>query len=120
MPDALSHRLSAQDAAFLYLERPRAPLHIGSLGIYDGHIPYEPFVEHIASRIPGIPRYRQRVAFVPMALSHPTWEDDPQFDVRYHVRQVTLPSPGTGDQLREVTAKIFSQPLDRTRPLWEM
>ncbi len=81
MPSSLSRRLSASDAAFLYLERSNTPLHIGSLGIYEGRIPFERFVDHIYSRLPNIPRYRQRVAEVPFALAHPTWEDDPDFDI---------------------------------------
>ena len=101
----LTHRLSAQDAAFLYLERPSAALHIGSLATYEGTISYERFVAHLESRMPLIPRYRQRVAFVPLNLGHPTWEDDPDFDIRNHIFEVTLPSPGTQQQLLEVSTE---------------
>jgi WS/DGAT/MGAT family acyltransferase len=120
MSNGLAHRLSAQDAAFLYFERPNAPLHIGSVGIYEGQIPYERFLVHLNSRFPMIPRYRQRLAFVPFNLLHPTWEDDPQFDIRNHVHLITLSSPGTDDQLRELAGKIFAEPLDRSKPLWQM
>lgn len=120
MPGRLTHRLSASDAAFLYFERPNTPMHIGSLGIYEGRIPYQRFVAHLNSRMPLIPRYRQRLAFVPLSLAHPTWEDDPDFQIRNHVRHVSLPPPGTDDQLRELTEQLFAQPLDRRRPLWEM
>lgn len=119
MPNNLTSRLSAQDAAFLYLERPNAPLHIGSLGVYEGRIPYERFVAHLDSRMPSIPRYRQRVTFVPFHLSHPTWEDDPEFHIRNHVHHVTLPPPGSDQQLSELTANLFARPLDRFKPLWE-
>ncbi len=120
MPTHLTRRLSAQDAAFLYLERPSAPLHIGSLGIYEGTIPFDRFVSHIDSRIPLIPRYRQRVAFVPFSLAHPTWEDDPGFDVRNHIFPITCKPPGNERQLAELSATLFAGPLDRNKPLWEM
>ena len=120
MPNKLNHRLSAQDASFLYLERPHAPLHIGSLGVYQGQIDYDRFTAHIASRMPNIPRYRQRVVFVPFGLAHPTWEDDPEFDVRRHIKQVTIDPPGTDDQLRDLSCELFAPQLDRSKPLWEM
>ena len=120
MSNTLVHRLTSQDASFLYIERPTAPLHIGSLGIYEGQIPFERFVEHIDSRLPNIPRYRQRLAFVPWAMAHPTWEDDPDFDIHRHIHHVTLPEPGGQEELMSVTADLFAKPLDRTKPLWEM
>jgi diacylglycerol O-acyltransferase len=120
MPSTLSHRLGATDAAFLYFERPNAPLHIGSLAVYDGHVPFELFVSHLNSRMPLIPRYRQRVTAVPLSLAHPTWEDDPDFSIRRHIHRVTLPAPGTDEQLRELTTRLAAQPLDRNKPLWEM
>jgi WS/DGAT/MGAT family acyltransferase len=119
MTEKLTHRLTAPDAAFLYFERPNAPLHIGSLGIYQGQVSFQRFLEHMDSRMPNIPRYRQRLAFVPLGLSHPTWEDDPAFDIRNHVFHVDLPAPGNDQQLREVTAEIFAKALDRDKPLWE-
>ena len=120
MSNALVHRLTAQDASFLYIERQYAPLHIGSLGIYEGQIPFERFVEHIDSRLPNIPRYRQRLAFVPWAMAHPTWEDDPDFNIRRHIHHVTLPEPGGHEELMSITADLIAKPLDRSKPLWEM
>lgn len=120
MAGSLSRRLSASDAAFLYFERPHAPLHIGSLGIYDRQIPYERFVAHIESRLPNIPRYRQRIAPVPLELAHPTWEDDPNFNIRNQIHHIQLPPPGTQDQLTILAAELAATPLARTRPLWEM
>lgn len=120
MTNNLTRRLSAQDAGFLYLERSNAPLHIGSLGIYEGELSYERFVQHLDARLPSIPRYRQRVAFVPFQLFHPTWEDDPDFEIRNHVHHVTLQSGGGEQQLAELAAELFARPLDRDRPLWEM
>ena len=120
MPNRLARRLSPQDAAFLYAERPNAPLHIGSLGLYEGRIPFDSFVAQLDSRMPLIPRYRQRVAFVPLSLAHPTWEDDPDFRVRNHVHHISLPPPGSDQQLAALTAELFARPLNRERPLWEM
>ncbi|MGB2695508.1 MAG: wax ester/triacylglycerol synthase family O-acyltransferase [Dehalococcoidia bacterium] len=120
MPNNLARRLSTSDAAFLYLERPNAPLHIGSLGIYQGRLPYENVASHIEERLPAIPRYRQRLAFVPFNLLHPTWEDDPKFDIRKHVIRVSPPSPLTDEQLTELSTELFEKPLDRAKPLWEM
>ena len=120
MSNALVHRLTAQDASFLYIERPSAPLHIGSLGIYEGQMPFDRFVEHIDSRLPNIPRYRQRLAFVPWAMAHPTWEDDPDFNIRRHIHRVTLPEPGGHEELMAITAELIAKPLDRSKPLWEM
>lgn len=120
MPNNLARRLSATDAAFLYLERPSAPLHIGSLGIYERQLPYEDVVAHIEARLPSIPRYRQRVAFVPFNLSHPTWEDDPDFNIRNHIVHVTPPTPLSDRALTELSCELFEKPLDRSQPLWEM
>ncbi len=120
MPNHLARRLSTTDAAFLYLERPNAPLHIGSLGIYQGRLPYEEVVAHIYERLPNIPRYRQRLAFVPFNLLHPTWEDDPNFDIRNHIIRISPASPLSDAQLTDLSAELFEKPLDRTKPVWEM
>src|SRR5881409_1282768 len=83
-------RLSAQDASFLYMERPEAPLHIGSIAVFEGAVPYERFVQNIKSKIHLIPRYQQRVVPAPFNISHPTWEWDPGFDLHRHVMRVKL------------------------------
>src|SRR3972149_2200521 len=90
----LSRRLSFEDAGFLYFEKPQAPLHVGSLGIYEGTIPFKTLVEHLESRMHTIPRYRQRVHFVPFNLGHPTWEDDASFDIRRPGRGAAGGPPG--------------------------
>jgi WS/DGAT/MGAT family acyltransferase len=120
MPAPLARRLTSSDAAFLYFERRNAPLHIGSLGVYEGEIPFERFSRHIESRLPLIPRYRQRIAAVPFNLAHPTWEDDPDFRIDRHIFHVSMPSPGTDEQLRALCCGLFAPPLDRSKPLWEM
>jgi diacylglycerol O-acyltransferase / wax synthase len=118
--DNLNRRLSAQDASFLYMERPEAPLHIGSIAVFDGNVPYDRVVENIASKLHLIPRYQQCVVPAPFGISHPTWEWDPDFDLTRHVKRVKIDPPGTDAQLMELSAKLFEGMLDRDRPLWDI
>ena len=67
-----------------------------------------------------MPRYRQRLAFVPLGQGRPRWVDDPHLNLRYHVRSTALPSPGTEEQLQDLAGRVFSQQLDRDKPLWEV
>lgn len=115
----VSERLTAEDAAFLYLEKEEMPLHIGSVSIFSGVIPFEPLLEYVASRLPLIPRYRQRLVEPPLHIGHPTWQADPEFDVRNHVRCERL-ARGTEAELRDLAGAIFSRVMDRTRPLWDL
>jgi len=112
--------MSAQDATFYYLETPEAPMSIGSVAIFEGQIPYRRFLESIQSRMHLIPRYRQRVVEPPFKIGRPTWEFDPEFDIRRHIIRVPLPAPGTDEQLRELTARLIRGQLDRSKPLWEL
>src|SRR6201992_4067253 len=82
--------------------------------------PYDELVEQISSRLHLVPRYRQRLAFVPFNQGRPVWVDDPHFNVSFHVRHTALPSPGGGEQLKRLAGRVFSQALDRSRPLWEI
>src|SRR4029453_18595945 len=118
--DNANRRLSAQDASFLYMERPEAPLHIGSIAVFEGHVPYEQFVQNIASKIHLIPRYQQRAVPAPFNLGHPTWEWDPDFDLHRHVMGVKPDPPGTDAQLLELSGRLFEGMLDRNKPLWEI
>ncbi len=118
--DNLIRRLSAQDASFLYMERPEAPLHIGSIAVFDGDVPYEGVIANIASKLHLIPRYQQRVVPAPFGISHPTWEWDPDFDLKRHVMRVKVDPPGTDAQLMALSAKLFEGMLDRNKPLWEI
>jgi WS/DGAT/MGAT family acyltransferase len=121
-PDTkLTRRMSAEDAAFLYFETNTAPLHIGSLGIFEGDISLERLKASMASRMHLIPRYRQRAVIPPLYAGHPTWEDDPDFSLDRHLREVQLPAPGTREQLLQMSADIFGAGiLPRDRPLWDM
>jgi diacylglycerol O-acyltransferase / wax synthase len=117
-------RLSSVDAAFLNMETPRLHMHVGGLFIFDappdGEFDHARFLDLIRSRLHLVPRYRQRLAFPPLAVGNPVWVDDPEFDLSYHVRHAALPKPGTIAQLTEYCARILSRQLDRDRPLWEL
>ena len=80
----------------------------------------EEFLEQIRRRLHLVPRYRHKLAHTALDSGRPVWIDDPNFNLDYHVRHTALPTPGGWDQLRALTARIFSQQLDRSKPLWEM
>jgi diacylglycerol O-acyltransferase / wax synthase len=114
-------RLTALDASFLHLESDAAHMHVGGCMVFDGAAPsYEDLVGQILSRLHLVPRYRQRLAFVPWGQGRPVWVDDPHFNVRFHVRHTALPPPGGEEQLKRLAGRVFSQSLDRARPLWEL
>lgn len=112
-------RLTAEDAAFLYLEKEDAPLHIGSVSIFDGIIPFDSFVSYVESRLPLIARYRQRLVMPPFHVGHPTWETDPAFDIRNHIFLEHL-KRGSDSDLRVLAGRIFSKVMDRNAPLWDI
>jgi diacylglycerol O-acyltransferase / wax synthase len=120
-PMAKPERLTGLDTSFLHLERSGAHMHVASVSIFEGEAPsHEEFRDHIASRLHLIPRFRQKLRFVPLNQSRPVWVDDPHLNLDYHVRQTALPAPGSDEQLRNLAARIFSQQLDRSKPLWEL
>src|ERR1017187_3428177 len=86
----VSDRLSAEDAIFLYLDTKDMPLHIAGCMVFDGPIPLEACMDLVGSKLPLIPRYRQRLIPPPFNFGHPTWEFDPDFDIRKHFRSVHL------------------------------
>ncbi|MFY9489235.1 MAG: wax ester/triacylglycerol synthase family O-acyltransferase [Solirubrobacterales bacterium] len=119
-PPTLS-RLSAVDASFLVQERSGSHMQIGGIMVFEGPAPdIEDFKHHIESRMHFVPRYRQRLVYPPMQAGRPFWTDDPDFNIAYHVRDAALPSPGNDEQLERLCARIYSQRLDRHKPLWEM
>lgn len=121
MAQAHLDRLSSIDAGFLHQEDGGAHMHIGGLGVFEGPAPTgEQFRDHIASRLPLVPRYRQRLVEMPLGTGRPLWADDAAFRIGYHVRHTALPSPGSEQQLLTLASRIVSQRLDRTKPLWEM
>jgi diacylglycerol O-acyltransferase / wax synthase len=113
--------MSPMDASFLHVENDTTPMHIGGVSIFEG--PPPPFAQvraMIAGKLDQTPRYRQKVRFVPLAFGSPVWVDDPYFNLDYHVRHTAIPAPGGEDQLRQMAGRVFSQHLDRGRPLWEI
>jgi diacylglycerol O-acyltransferase / wax synthase len=114
-------RLTAQDASFLHLEDASAHMHVASVMLFDGPPPpYDELLEAIERRLSLVPRYRQRLAFVPLAQGRPKWVDDPHLNLRYHVRNTALPAPGSEEQLKDLAGRVFAQQLDRDKPLWEL
>jgi WS/DGAT/MGAT family acyltransferase len=114
------HPLSGLDSSFLFLEDPHQPMHVGSVLVFEGSMGFDDYRGTMASRIHLVPRLRQRLAMVPFGIGKPYWVDDPDFNLDMHMQHIALPSPGNWKELRRLAAKIFSTPLDRTRPLWEM
>ena len=115
------HRLSALDASFLHLETGGAHMHVAGVMTFEGEPPsYDEFVHALESRMHLVPRYRQRLAEVPLAQGRPVWVDDPHFNIHYHVRHAALPSPGTDTELKRLAGRVFAQALDRAKPLWEV
>jgi diacylglycerol O-acyltransferase len=114
-------RLTAVDASFLHQEGPTSHMHVGGLTILEGPPPsMDEFLEQIRKRLHLVPRYRHKLAYTALDSGRPVWVDDPSFNLEFHVRHTALPSPGSWEQLRNLTARIFSQALDRSKPLWEM
>lgn len=126
MTKAYSDRLSAQDNSFLLMETPNCHMHVSSTLIYEaaaletenGGIDFDRIKRATESYLHLIPRYRQKLHFIPLE-QHAVWVDDRHFSLDYHVRHTALPQPGTEAQLKRLSARIMAQPLDRTRPLWE-
>jgi diacylglycerol O-acyltransferase / wax synthase len=114
-------RLTPLDASFLHLEDQNQPMHVGCVMIFEGDPPaYRDFADHVSARLPLVPRYRQRLANVPLGQGRPRWVDDEGFDIAFHVRQTALPSPGTERELKRLASRVFATPLNRDKPLWEM
>ena len=116
-------RLTAVDASFLHQEGPTSHMHVGALTILEGPPPtIEDFTDTIRGRLHLVPRYRQRLAHTgtPLDSGRPVWVDDPTFNIEYHLRHTALPAPGGREQLLRLVARIFSQQLDRSKPLWEV
>ena len=114
-------RLSSIDASFLTNETSSSHMHVGAILIFEGPPPsYDDLSEHVRSRLPLVPRFRQKLAVPPLEAGRPLWVDDPSFNLGYHVRHTALPEPGSEEQLRQLAGRVFSQQLDRSKPLWEL
>ncbi|HWM64430.1 MAG TPA: wax ester/triacylglycerol synthase family O-acyltransferase [Solirubrobacterales bacterium] len=114
-------RLTAVDASFLTNESSSSHMHIGGILIFEGPPPrYVDLVEHVRGRLDQVPRFRQRLAVPPLEAGRPLWADDVNFNLTYHIRHTALPEPGGEAQLKRLAGRVFSQQLDRSKPLWEM
>jgi diacylglycerol O-acyltransferase / wax synthase len=114
-------RMSATDAGFYFAESENTPLHVGSVAVFEGPPPsYGDLVRLLLSKLPLVPRYRQRVRTVPLQLGRPVWVDDPHFQILYHVRHTAVPKPGGEEQLRNLAGRVLGQRLDMAKPLWEV
>jgi len=117
------HQLSGLDAVFLSMETPTTHSHIGGLTVLappeDHLFDFEAFRQVVGERLAFCPRFTWRVQEVPLGLDLPYWVDDPHFDLSYHVRRIAVPSPGGLNELMALAGYLHSQPLDRSRPLWE-
>ncbi len=113
--------MSAIDSSFLHIENDTTPMHIGGVSIFEGPPPpFEDFREMITGKLDIVPRYRQKVRFVPLGAGAPVWIEDPHFSLDYHLRRTALPAGGSEELLRQMAARVFSQHLDRNKPLWEL
>jgi diacylglycerol O-acyltransferase len=114
-------RLTGLDSSFLHLERDASHMHVAACVVLEGKAPaYQELVDALAGRMHLVPRYRQRLAFVPLQQGRPVWVDDPHFNVQFHIRHTALPRPGGEAELKRLAGRVFSQQLDRGRPLWEL
>jgi len=119
--------LTFLDNSFLIMEGPNSPMHVAGTATYeggaligpDGAVDIDTIRAYVSSRLHLIPRYRQRLAYLPLQ-SRPIWVDDTHFNIHYHVRHTALPRPGDERQLKRLAARIMAQHLDRTKPLWEI
>jgi len=118
-------QLSGLDSAFLFLETPRTPMHIGGIAIYDpstapnSFVRFKDILNFIEQRLHLAKSFRRKLANVPLSLDFPYWVDDPDFDLEYHVRHIALPQPGDWRQLCIQAARLHSRHVDLSKPLWE-
>jgi diacylglycerol O-acyltransferase len=114
-------RLTALDASFLTNESSSSHMHVGAILIFEGPAPkYIDLVEHVRGRLAQVPRFRQKLVVPPLEAGRPLWADDVNFNLTYHIRHTALPDPGGEAQLKRLCGRVFSQQLDRSKPLWEL
>jgi diacylglycerol O-acyltransferase len=115
-------RLTALDSTFLHLEdHSTAHMHVASVMVFEGEAPtLQDLIDHVMGRLHLVPRYRQRLAYVPLGQGRPVWADDPHFNPYYHIRHTALPKPADEEALKQLAGRVFSQRLDRSKPLWEI
>jgi len=120
--------LTPLDASFLAMESAHTPMHMGSIGIFEGGplhdargcLRLDEVRAEVESRLHLVPKLRKRVRLPLVGESAPVWVDDPEFDIADHVHQAALPRPGDEAQLLDLCARLMSCPLDRNHPLWDI
>jgi diacylglycerol O-acyltransferase / wax synthase len=120
MAKNLNHRLTSMDASFLYFEKKECPMHIGSVSVFEGEIPFDKFVENVSSKMHMLPRYQQVVTPDPFNLGHPTWEHDSNFDIKKHIFKIQIDKPGDDAELIKLASQIFTPMMERSKPLWDI
>ncbi|MBI3650369.1 MAG: wax ester/triacylglycerol synthase family O-acyltransferase [Acidobacteria bacterium] len=120
MAKTLNHRLTSMDASFLYFEKKECPMHIGSISVFEGEIPFARFVANVNAKLHLLPRYQQVVAPDPFNLGHPTWEHDANFDIKKHIFKIQLDKPGDDAALIQLGTQIFTPMMERSKPLWDI
>ncbi len=119
-------QVKGQDAQFIYMATGNNLTHVTGISIFDpstaanGKVTFDTFVEHVKSRQQTSPLYTRRLMHVPLEMDYPYWVDDEYFDIEYHIRQTTLPTPGNWNQFCDFLSRYHSSPLDMNRPPWEM
>jgi len=123
-------RVDGKDAIFLYMETANVHQHVTFAGVFDpSTIPgglqhpreiHQRVRDLIANRLHLFPPFRQRLVEVPLALDHPMFIEDPNFDLDFHVRRAALPAPGGARELAEYVGQLHSRPMDRNHPFWEI
>src|SRR5262245_12378030 len=116
----LNRRLTSMDASFLYFEKKEAPMHIGSVSIFEGEIPFDEFVSMVNSKMHLLPRYQQIVTPDPFGIGHPTWELDDYFEIKHHIFKLQINAPGGEAELVELAGQVFTPVMDRRKPLWDI
>lgn len=116
----LNRRLSSMDSSFLYFEKKETPMHIGSVSLFDGEIPFENFVAMLDAKMHLLPRYQQVVVPDPFNLGHPTWEHDHNFSIRNHIFKLQIDAPGGEKELIDLAGRIFTPMMERHKPLWDI
>lgn len=111
-------RLTDHDASFLYSETASGPMHGATISIVDGELDFVTVYRHIESRLHLVPRYRQRLVYVPFNLAHPKWVDDPDFDLANHVKSHQLPQGASLEEALSAGLQLAEPLLPRERPLW--
>ncbi len=116
----LNRRLSSMDASFLYFEKKETPMHIGSVSLFDGELPFENFVAMLDAKMHLLPRYQQIVVPDPFNLGHPTWEYDHNFNIHNHIFKLQIAGPGGERELIDLAGRILTPMMERHKPLWDI